>query len=213
MNNDVQVEVLQPRNITPHSTYVPIREHRSHRVKQKSHNTIEAIVSWIFVLVTWVISLAVALVKNFMAIIELFSGGGFMFWSLWVSIENYYLLFNQGFLAKALSNWSLWTNTSLLLAILLGAWVEFVQSEGWAEMKKARQYARTVGTANIDKGAIAKFIIATALEAIALIFCFSTRGGVTPLNVILGMVSLFGYKLGSGMVEKFAKGVKNHVHI
>ena len=210
-NQEVEIEVMADelgmRNITSQATYIPIREQRSHKTKQKSHTFIEKLVSWLFVPIAWFLSLGVALIKNLMAIVNLFCGLGFMAWSLYLSIENYYTLFNKGWLVSAiLKIFDLWTIISVILAVTLGLWVEKMQSEGWNELSKARKQSSTLGRAGIDGGAIALFVIATGLEAVALVFSFSTRGGLTPWNTILVLVSLFGYKVGSGMVAKFRGG-------
>ena len=210
-NQEIEIEVMSAelgmRNITSESSYTPLNQKRSYKTKQKSHTFIETFVSWLFVPIAWVLSFGVAVIKNLMAIVNLICGLGFMAWSLYLSIENYYTLFNRGWLISAiLKIFDLWTVVSVILAVTLGLWVEKMQSEGWNELAKARKQSSTLGRAGIDGSAIALFAIATALEAVALIFSFSTRGGLTPWNTILVLVSLFGYKVGSGMVTKFRGG-------
>lgn len=208
-NSQVEIEVMAAelgmRNITSETlSYTPINQQRSHKTKQKSHNFIEALVSWLFVPIAWFLSLGVAFITNLMALVNLICGLGFMAWSLFLSIENYYMLFNRGILVNAIAKiFDLWTLTSVFLAVILGLWVEKSQSDGWKELTKARKQASTIGRVGINGGAIALFVIATAAEAIALIFGFATRGGLNVWNVILILVALFGYKLGSSMTAKF----------
>ena len=113
-NQEIEIEVMSAelgmRNITSESSYTPLNQKRSYKTKQKSHTFIETFVSWLFVPIAWVLSFGVAVIKNLMAIVNLICGLGFMAWSLYLSIENYYTLFNRGWLISAiLKIFDLWT--------------------------------------------------------------------------------------------------------
>jgi hypothetical protein len=178
---------------------------RINTVRKNSHNLIGTIVGWVTLPLFWVFSFTGHLLKALLDSGSVIFGAFLMAWSFYLSTENYWAIFNKGSLAKALS--SFWNNPyiiiSVIVAALIAGLVEYIQSNGFAELRKQKELEGVVsGNVRTQKTPVILGLTATVLEGVAMVVGFWSRGGVTPWNLVLTFVALAGFKIGMDWISK-----------
>ena len=179
------------RNVTPETTI------NTPRAKVKTHLNSGKIADFLFVIPVTIFSFVGHLCWSFIANGKVICGGFLMSYAFYLSTENYFKLLSRSSLSRGLeaSLGNFWVGVTVLTAILLGATIEYIQTEGHREFQKAQKKAKISGERSTNNSIIVAGFIATICEFVGFVF-LAWLEGITPIKVIQLAIALWGFKFG-----------------
>jgi len=179
------------RNVTSETTV------NTPRAKVKTHLNAGKIADFIFFIPVTIFSFVGHLCWSFIANGKVICGGFLMCYAFYLSTENYFKLLSRSSLTRGLeaSLGNFWVGVTVLTAILLGATIEYIQTEGHREFHKVQNKVKISGERGINNSIIVAGFIATACEFVGFVFV-AWLEGITPIKIIQLVIALWGFKFG-----------------
>jgi len=186
------------RNVTDQTTV------NTPRAKVKTHLNAGKIADFIFFIPVTIFSFVGHLCWSFIANGKVICGGFLMCYAFYLSTENYFKLLSRSSLTRGLeaSLGNFWVGVTVLTAILLGATIEYIQTEGHREFHKVQNKVKISGERGINNSTIVAGFIATACEFVGFVF-LAWLEGITPIKVIQLAIALWGFKFGFDLFVSF----------
>jgi len=186
------------RNVTSETTV------NTPRAKVKTHLNAGKIADFIFFIPVTIFSFVGHLCWSFIANGKVICGGFLMCYAFYLSTENYFKLLSRSSLTRGLeaSLGNFWVGVTVLTAILLGATIEYIQTEGHREFQEARNKAKISGERTTNNSIIVAGLIATICEFVGFVF-LAWLEGITPIKVIQLLIALWGFRFGLDMFASF----------
>jgi len=179
------------RNVTEQTTV------NTSRQKVKTHLNSGKIADFLFVIPVTIFSFVGHLCWSFIANGKVICGGFLMCYAFYLSTENYFKLLSRSSLTRGLeaSLGNFWVAVTVLTAVLLGATIEYIQTEGHREFRKAQKKVKISGERSTNNSIIVAGFIATICEFVGFVF-LAWLEGITPIKIIQLAIALWGFKFG-----------------
>jgi len=186
------------RNVTDQTTV------NTPRAKVKTHLNAGKIADFIFFIPVTIFSFVGHLCWSFIANGKVICGGFLMCYAFYLSTENYFKLLSRSSLTRGLeaSLGNFWVGVTVLTAVLLGATIEYIQTEGYREFQKARNKVKISGEKTTNNSIIVAGFIATICEFVGFVF-LAWLEGISPIKVIQLAIALWGFKFGFDLFVSF----------